>query len=173
MSDKIAAIRARHKRDVTYGDGWFSQAHNDRAFLLAEVERLTRERDEALAEVEKLCAENERQAQHIEVLKRKIDAEKSCACSYDQPGDVCAAHSPALAAARAENERLREERDALRKIILDADAEWWDKKIHPTDSDESYQNWRLIIFLPVPCNVADKGIESALDREVANERVRP
>ena len=51
--------------------------------------------------------EIERQAQHIEALQAKIDAEKSCACSYDAPGDVCAAHSPALTAARAEVERLR------------------------------------------------------------------
>lgn len=69
---------------------------------------------------------------------------------------------------QAENEKLRNERDALRKIILDADAEWWDKKIHLVDSDESYQNWRLEIYLPVPCNVTDKEIESALDRAVAN-----
>lgn len=70
---------------------------------------------------------------------------------------------------RAENQKLRNERDALRKIILNADAEWWDKKIHLVDSDESYQNWRLVVYLPVPCNVADKEIKSALDRAVANE----
>lgn len=119
-----------------------------------------------------LRAELDKAQRHIEMLQAKLDADKSCACAYDDPNEVCLPHSPLLEKARAENERLREERDALRKIILDADAEWWDKKIHPTDSDESYQNWRLIIFLPVPCNVADKGIESALDREVANERVR-
>ena len=69
---------------------------------------------------------------------------------------------------QAENEKLRNERDALRKIILDADAEWLDKEIHVVDSDESYQNWRLVVYLPVPCNVTDKEIESALDRAVAN-----
>lgn len=71
---------------------------------------------------------------------------------------------------RAENEKLRNERDTLRKIILDAayDAEWCDKEIHLTDSDECYQNWRLVVYLPVPCNVTDKEIESALDRAVAN-----
>ena len=56
--------------------------------------------DEALAEVE-------RQARHIEELREKIDAERSCACSFDAPGDVCVAHSPALARALAENARLR------------------------------------------------------------------
>ena len=61
---------------------------------------LTRERDAARAEVERLT-------RHIEELQSKIDAEKSCACSYDAPGDVCATHSPALAEARVENSRLR------------------------------------------------------------------
>ncbi len=68
----------------------------------------------------------------------------------------------------AEVERLTRERDTLRKVILDAayDAEWWDKKIHLADSNECYQNWRLEIYLPVPCNIEDKGIESALDRVI-------
>ena len=69
----------------------------------------------------------------------------------------------------AENARLRAERGALREIILSADAEWWDKKIHPVDSDESYQNWKIVLYLPVPCNAADKEVESALDRAVALE----
>ena len=87
MTDKIAEIRARHQEGIRAG------VDVDRAYLLAEVERL-------LAEVE-------RQARHIEELQRKIAAEKSCACSYDAPGDVCAAHSPTLAAARTQVERLR------------------------------------------------------------------
>ena len=86
MSDKIAEIRARHEA------GERGSADADREWLLGEIER---------------------HAQHIEALQAKIDAEKSCACSYDAPGDVCAAHSPALTAARAEVERLRGERDAL------------------------------------------------------------
>lgn len=52
-----------------------------------------------------LRAEVARQAWHIEKLRSKIDAEKSCACSFDAPGDVCAAHSPSLMEARAEVER--------------------------------------------------------------------
>jgi|688.fasta_scaffold412307_4 hypothetical protein len=68
----------------------------------------------------------------------------------------------------AENARLRAERGALREIILSADAEWWDKKIHPVDGDE-YQNWKIVLYLPVPCNAADKEVESALDRAVALE----
>ena len=58
-------------------------------------------------EVERWRAHAARQAHHIKELQEKIDAEKSCACSFDAPGDICAAHSPALAEARAEVERLR------------------------------------------------------------------
>ena len=38
--DKIAEIRARHERESRYGDGLYPGAHNDRATLLSEVERL-------------------------------------------------------------------------------------------------------------------------------------
>lgn len=37
---ELDEIRARHKRDNTYGDGLYPGAHKDRAWLLAEVERL-------------------------------------------------------------------------------------------------------------------------------------
>ena len=68
---------------------------------------LIRERDEARAEVE-------RQAKHIEELQAKIDAEMSCGCSYDAPGDVCSWHSPALAKAQAEVEWLEAEVERLK-----------------------------------------------------------
>lgn len=104
MSD-IDEIRARHQA------GERASADADREWLLGEVERLTHERDEerraVQLAVEKLVSEVERQARHIDELQEKIDAEKSCACSYDAPGDVCSTHSPALVAARAEIERLR------------------------------------------------------------------
>lgn len=79
--DKIEAIRARHN-DATWRYYELpNQMHDDRAFLLAEVDRLSsdlrvqqgccdgaaaqdahirREREEHKAEVEKLLAENER-----------------------------------------------------------------------------------------------------------------
>ena len=38
--DKIAEIRARHERDNRYGDGLYPGEHNDREYLLAEVDRL-------------------------------------------------------------------------------------------------------------------------------------
>lgn len=84
-------LPARYRRD-------YLRYANDA--ILPIVARTVAEGREALTEVE-------RQARHIGELQNKIDAEKSCACSYDAPGDVCVAHSPALAAARAEIERLR------------------------------------------------------------------
>lgn len=92
---ELDEIRARHEKF----DGWLrwfrgaSDEHTDRAWLLDEVER---------------------QARHIDELQAKIDAERSCACSYDAPGDVCSWHSPALVKAQAEVERLRAELDDLR-----------------------------------------------------------
>ena len=59
-----------------------------------------------------LWAEVERQARHVKELREKIDAERSCACSFDAPGDVCAAHSPALTRALAEVERLHKAHQA-------------------------------------------------------------
>ena len=73
---------------------------------------------DAVEELKWLRAEIERQARHIEEPREKIDAEKSCACSYDAPGDVCAAHSPALMQERAENERLRAEIERLREALV-------------------------------------------------------
>lgn len=52
-------------------------------------------------------AEIERLRQHVEELQAKIDGEKDCACSYDEPGIVCVVHSPRLVKAEAEIERLR------------------------------------------------------------------
>ena len=66
LIDKIEQIRARHEVDTKIATvllnqelsptwtlaGWW--AHDDRAWLLTEVERLTRERNEARAEVERL-----------------------------------------------------------------------------------------------------------------------
>lgn len=59
-NDKIAEIRERHARDAEWSGGWAQicpRTHDDRATLLAEVEKLTRERDEARVEVERLRAQ--------------------------------------------------------------------------------------------------------------------
>ncbi len=73
--------------------------------LRAEIERLTRERDEARAEVERL-------RRHVDALQEKVRAE-SCACGYDSPDAVCLAHSPQLMAAGVEIERLRADKEDL------------------------------------------------------------
>ena len=73
--------------------------------------------DTAICQRNEARAEIERQARHIEELREKIDAEGSCACSLDAPGDICAAHSPALMRARAEVERLRDEDTKTRHAL--------------------------------------------------------
>ena len=55
MTDKRTEIRARHLLDAReVPPRFWNQEHNDRGTLLAEVDRLTRERDEAQAEVDRL-----------------------------------------------------------------------------------------------------------------------
>lgn len=111
-NDKIAEIRARHDKfkalclkDGNYmNDEAVFEAVDDREWLLEEVDGLRADLEEALDEL----GVADQMAQHIEELQQKIDTEKSCACSFDAPGDVCVAHSPALAEARAEVERLKE-----------------------------------------------------------------
>jgi hypothetical protein len=50
---------------------------------------------------------------HNEVLRQKIDAEKSCACGYDTADDVCAVHSPIVADLKARLAEVEQERDAM------------------------------------------------------------
>ena len=115
MSDKIAEIRARRQEGIRAG------ADADRACLLAEVER---------------------QTQHIEELRSKIDAERSCACSFDAPGDVCLAHSPTLAEARAEVKQLIRERDEARawaaKLLATLEM------VRDADNDCRVEGWATI-----------------------------
>ena len=87
--DKIAEIRARHKRDDRWRNS-LPQLRRDRAFLLAEVDRLRadlaaqqgccdgaaaqdahvrQEREEHRAEVEKLRAENEQLRSELALMK--------------------------------------------------------------------------------------------------------
>jgi len=53
MTDKIKEIRDRVEQDVAKGPAnkEIYRVHKDRSYLLAEVDRLTRERNEARAEV--------------------------------------------------------------------------------------------------------------------------
>lgn len=71
MTDKISEIRARHERDNRYGDGLYPGAHKDRAWLLAEVERLRWEMPVAESlRVDVKCAEIERDEARAAVWKQ-------------------------------------------------------------------------------------------------------
>lgn len=70
----------------------------ERQFPLTKVRR---------SDIRALVEEVRRLEGHVELLQSKIDADTSCACSFDKPDDVCAVHSPRLAAAEAELARLR------------------------------------------------------------------
>lgn len=62
---------------------------------------------QAADEIERQRAELDKAQRHIEMLQAKLDAEKSCACAYDDPNEVCLPHSPLLEKARAEIEQLQ------------------------------------------------------------------
>ena len=83
------------------------------ADLITSLRDLAASKHDDLSVATEAAHEIERQAKHVAELQQKIDAEMSCGCSYDAPGDVCSWHSPALAAAQAEVKRLREERNHL------------------------------------------------------------
>ena len=74
------------------------------------IERLTRERDQADAAAEA------HEAKWQAFCKAPVDPDGAgtCACSYDQPGDVCLFHSPKLAAAE-DPAIVRERRARMRQ----------------------------------------------------------
>ena len=91
--------------------------------LADTIERLTRERDEADAAAEA------HEAKWQAFCKAPVDPDGAgtCACSYDQPGDVCLFHSPKLAAAEARITKLER---ACRFILP-----LLDKGGYPTEAD--------------------------------------
>ena len=110
MSDeKIAEIRARHEAGPIghLPIAAFSLAHVDRAFLLAEVERLTRQRDEARAEVERLRAD-------LAVQQGCCDGAAAQDAHIRQEREE---HRAEIERLRADNERLRENVDRLGKEV--------------------------------------------------------
>jgi len=64
------------------------------------IERLTRERDQANAAAEG------HEAKWQSICKAERSDFGTCACSYDEAGDVCLYHSPQLAAAEARIAKL-------------------------------------------------------------------
>lgn len=90
-------------------------AYNSRA--VARADAVERERDEARRERDEARL-------HVEMLQEKIDADESCACSYDTVHDVCLSHSPKLAKAEADLAkaealavRMERERDEARAAL--------------------------------------------------------
>jgi hypothetical protein len=85
----------------------------------------------------RVTGELARANQHIEELQNKIDGDKDCCCSYDEPGVMCSVHSPklltaeraletareALALSEKENRALRGAPDP-RAFDLDTWADW-------------------------------------------------
>lgn len=67
-------------------------------------------------------AEDDRSAGlQIDALKAKLEAlapHGTCACSYDEPGDRCAHHSPQIAVAEARLTTLEAENKALREALV-------------------------------------------------------
>ena len=102
--------------------------------ILADLQRVTAERDEAQADQK--AAEDSNDA-----LNEKLHAlapHGSCACSYDKPGDVCLHHSPALAAAEARAAQLQAERDeAVNKANEEETSAVWDKAMRRIAENES------------------------------------
>jgi chromosome segregation ATPase len=118
-NDKIEEILARHELDAMmtalhlHPDlHWTNaqtglMAHVDRAFLLAEVERLTRQRDEARAEVERLRAD-------LAVQQGCCDGAAAQDAHIRQEREE---HRAEIERLRADNERLRENVDRLGKEV--------------------------------------------------------
>ena len=73
------------------------EAWNSASLLTGWNERMSA----AITEAEETIA---RLTKHVELLQEKVDPDKSCACAYDAPDDVCLPHSPIVA-------RLTRERD--------------------------------------------------------------
>lgn len=88
---------------------------------------------QAADEIEKLRAELDNAQHHIEMLQAKLDAEKSCACAYDDPNEVCLPHSPLLEKARAELDRTHKQLNAAVTLL----AEW----CHAVDGGAGWDYW--------------------------------
>ena len=105
MTDKIAEIRARHEEGIRAG------ADADRAYLLAEVERLIRERDWARADVDQLRGDREKMLLDERDFVRKHRAEIE---RLTRERDEARAEVERL---RAENERLYNEDTKTRHAL--------------------------------------------------------
>ena len=81
--------------------------------------------------------------------------------------DGCREHCDALIDELRRLAKVEAQRDALLSLLRAElpHAEWRDKIIHPYRG-ESWQNWKISIWLPVPLSASDKSPQAALDRLV-------
>jgi hypothetical protein len=72
-----------------------------------DFDAIDAQREKAANEIKRLRASLHEEETATEALQAKLKSESSCACSYDNPDDICMCHSPKLVAAVNEIERLR------------------------------------------------------------------
>ena len=127
--DKIAEIRARHSRD----DRWRNlpsmicpQAHDDRALLLAEIERLNKDLatqqgccDGAAAQDAHVRQEREEHRAEVERLRREIKNLREAMQNLAERLEVDPSGTDKIDDLEAEIERLREGNERLRKALQD------------------------------------------------------
>lgn len=78
---------------------------------------------EARDEITRLREENEKLDKHNETLLELLHEKINCACCYDNKDDTCMDHFPHFKKLKAENEKLRSERDDARREAESQDAE--------------------------------------------------
>jgi hypothetical protein len=104
MTSYPALRELAEKMQAHMGRADFQEVLNDGHACAKGLLDILDKYDAALAEITEANAQ-------VDALSAKVDTlspHGTCACSYDAPGDVCAHHSPALTAALAEIDRLRE-----------------------------------------------------------------
>jgi hypothetical protein len=126
----------------------------------AAVEFITKQ----LREEPSICADHPYYV--LDMMKHegmKVERELAAAkVEVETYRDSCAAKADRL-------DRLSEQVVKLRALIRLDDVEWRDKHIHPCGG-ESFQNWLVHVYLPVPLSENDKSPEAALERALAKEK---
>lgn len=101
--DRIRAIAAEFERMEADRDAWCKAASSTQELVSEWVSKHDAAEARATA-AEKRVEELER---HVEELQAKINPETDCCCSYDEPGQICAVHSPRVAELEAQLAALK------------------------------------------------------------------